>query len=197
MENPPPSREEVNSSSPPQKSSPLPSKSPWLLKSHISPSQHSLRLVVSFKTNLSYSSPTIQSSPSHSPSPYYSYENPPLSPKSQASLSSPLRRTSVSPCHAPSNPPIINLDLEHLNLNVPIVNLSKSEVKLEKGTNNATSFNPDLSLIVYLRHSYRHECRRDEFSERTQSKDEAPVENEGEFHKLLYNIIVESEKTMR
>ena len=55
----------------------------------------------------------------------------------------------MSPSNAPSNPSIINSDLEHLNLNVLIVNLSEREAKPENVVENATLLNLDLQLIVY------------------------------------------------
>lgn len=119
-------------------------KSPLLPKSSISPNHHNPLLDVYYKINFSHPSPTIHSSPFHSPSRYHLHENTPLSPKFQTPQRFPLRRTSMSLSHAPSNPPIINLNPKHLDLNIPIVNLSKGETEPEKAIENVTSLNPDL-----------------------------------------------------
>ncbi|TYK06139.1 hypothetical protein E5676_scaffold572G00350 [Cucumis melo var. makuwa] len=95
---------------------------------------------------------------------------------------------------------VANLDYEHLNLNVPIANLSKREAEQKKAAENAVLFNPDLPLIVYdpLFQDIPMSKDAGEISsvEGAQSEDEALAENEGEFHELLHNVIAEPMNTV-
>ncbi|KAA0057618.1 hypothetical protein E5676_scaffold1432G00060 [Cucumis melo var. makuwa] len=115
-------------------------------------------------------------------------------------MSSPLRRSSVSPSHAPVNPLINNLDLEHIDLNVPIVNFVEGDVFAEKMVEEVKIIDPKIPLIIYNplfqdipieedigMISLEEEAPPDE---EVQQEKEAPMEKEVDLRNVLYNFIV-------
>lgn len=90
---------------------------------------------------------------------------------------------------------IINLDLEHIDLNVPVVNLSEWEASIEKAAEEVEIVDPNLPLIVYDPFfqdiPIKEDAGKTSSKEEAQSDDEAPTEKEVEFPDVLYNVIVE------
>ncbi|KAA0063129.1 hypothetical protein E5676_scaffold1213G00030 [Cucumis melo var. makuwa] len=103
----------------------------------------------------------------HSLSPSHSHHSQPPSPKFQIPHGSPSRQSSVSPSHTPINLTTINLDPEHIDLNVIVVNFFFYHIFVEEDTGKTSS------------------------KEEAQLEKEVPAEKEVELHDVIHNVIAE------
>lgn len=107
----------------------------------------------------------------------------------------------MSPSHAPINPPIVNLDPEHIYLNVPIVNSIEGDVFAKKAAYEVEIVNLELSLTLY--DSFFQDIPVEEDVGETGLEKEAPLEEEVQLEKEapmekefdLCNVIVEPMNT--
>uniref|UniRef100_A0A9I9CXK8 Uncharacterized protein n=1 Tax=Cucumis melo TaxID=3656 RepID=A0A9I9CXK8_CUCME len=95
----------------------------------------------------------------------------------------------MSPSHAPINPPIINLNLEHIDLNFLIVNLSEGDVSAEEAVEEVEIVDLELPLTIY--DPLFQDILVEKDAGDTSSEEEAQLEKEVELLNVLHNVIMD------